>query len=271
TPLMPWRCRISMFSSTDRSRWTVPNGVSQSLRWEEMNSLARTTWRAWPAMPKAPPWSVPAAAIERLSPGTAPSYSASMPGTRPARALAAIFSGQTWVCASMIMVASQFPGLAAVDDEDRSGDEVGAGCGQQAGQRHQFGDVPHALGGDAAHPAVQQVGRLQHRALRVGGERAGGDAVDLDVVAGPLRGQRLGEPHHRALGGGVADQAGLAAHAGGRGDVDDLAAALGDEVASGGLGQRHRGDDVDLQGAAPLCDGFGGEVGGRGQDRKSVV
>src|SRR5690606_17314490 len=61
-----------------------------------------------------------------------------------------------------------------------------------------------------------------------------------------------------------ADQAGLAAHAGGRGDVDDLAAALGDEVASGGLGQRHRGDDVDLQGAAPLCDGFGGEVGGRG-------
>src|SRR5690606_4082500 len=264
TPLMPWRWRISMFSSTDRSRWMVPNGVSQSLRCEEMNSLARSTWRAWSAIPKATQWSIPAASMERFSPATVPSNFASMPGTRPARALAAIFSGQTWVCASMIMMASQFPGLAAVDDEDGAGDEVGTGGGQQAGQRDELGDVSHALGGDAAHPAVEQVGRLQDRALRVSGESAGGDAVDLDVVAGPLGSQGFGEPRYGALGGGVADQSGLAADTGGRSDVDDLAAALRDEVAAGGLGQGHRGDDVHLEGGAPLLEGHGGGVGCRG-------
>ena len=89
-------------------------------------------------------------------------------------------------------------------------------------------------GGDAVQSSVHVTGR---------------DAVDTDVVAGPLGGERLSELDNAGLGGVVArlllrivDDG-----SGHRSDVDDRAASLGlDHGLADGLGHDESAGDVDV-------------------------
>lgn len=95
---------------------------------------------------------------------------------------------------------------------------------------------------------------------------AGGDRVDADVVAGPLRSERLGQLYNAGLGGVVARLLlRVVDHgAGHRGDVDYGTASLGlDHGLADGLGNDEGASDVDINEATELVMvvGLGLDVG----------
>ena len=72
--------------------------------------------------------------------------------------------------------------------------------------------------------------------LGEGVEEAGNDAVDVDVVSGPLHGEDSGQLNDARLGDAVHDLAALGAITKSGGDVDDLAILLTDHVLASGAG-----------------------------------
>src|SRR5690606_30974420 len=158
-------------------------------------------------------------------------------------------TSRRWSCSSLsrkpfTALSSDLGGLAAVDDVRGAADEAAQRRGQVADQGADLRRVGDPAGGDLGDPAAQRLRVVQDGALRLGGEGAGGDGVHLDVVPGPLGGQRLGEPDQGALGGGVDREAALAADAGDGRDVDDLAGALADEDLPAGAGEQGGRDHV---------------------------
>ena len=78
-----------------------------------------------------------------------------------------------------------------------------------------------------------------------GGHR--GNAVGLDVVLGPLQGQRIGEPDQAHLGRAVVGLAEVAQHAGIRGGAHDAAIALFSHLVEGRTGDVERPPKMDGQ------------------------
>ena len=103
-----------------------------------------------------------------------------------------------------------------------------------------------------------------------GGEVAGGDGVDLNVLGGPLVGEGFGELGYSAFGGGVSGDSDAALEAEERGDVNDLAWCLAsNEISGDELGELEDAGEVDLQ---DLLPGFeGGVDGGVAVDGAGVV
>ena len=89
----------------------------------------------------------------------------------------------------------------------------------------------------AAHPAVEQ---------------AGHHGVDPDVVAGQFAGQRQGEAHDSALGGGIMHRHFEHAHAGQRAEVDDRACLAADHAANECLGDQEHAFDVHVHHPVPV-------------------
>src|SRR2546421_8143216 len=81
---------------------------------------------------------------------------------------------------------------------------------------------------------------------------AGGDGVDVDVVAAQLRGRRARERHEPRLRRGVVRQAEATPHRLDRGDVDNLARAPHAEEAGRGLRVAERALEVHVHDAPPL-------------------
>ena len=96
--------------------------------------------------------------------------------------------------------------------------------------------------GDVAHPA-------EHAVHHLGGEGAGGDAVDVDVEPRPLDGQHLGHAVDRHLGDRVQGGAVAAVvERAERGDVDDAPGLLGlDQPAGDLVGEQPRAADVGVE------------------------
>src|SRR5499426_1178399 len=137
-------------------------------------------------------------------------------------------------------------GLAAIEIDGLPGEEVRGRRGHVHGQRgrfHGLADPPRGNLGQEALPCLR-IGHGRARDVRV--HVAGREAVHLDAVPCPLRGETSRQPVHRRLAravGGVARHAEPAVH---RADVDDLAPLALDHAG------RHR----------PRAAEHGGEVGG---------
>src|SRR3954468_7396203 len=142
----------------------------------------------------------------------------------------------------------------AVDVQDLACDER-----RRLQEEHGVHDVAHL-----AHPSDRvQGGEELVGLLRVHGglDGAGRDGVDADATGGVLDGEGLGGGLHTALGQRgqhgrdpgvrVVDQAG--------GDVDDVAAALGEQVRDGPLGEVEDAGDVDTRHGGVVLGGVLGE------------
>src|SRR5437867_4372160 len=84
---------------------------------------------------------------------------------------------------------------------------------------------------------------------------AGGDRVHADAELPQLPGQRAGEAHHAALGGGVVDVVRDALEEGARGDVDDGALAARLHGREHGPRAQKESAEVDRHDPVPLLDG----------------
>ena len=86
-------------------------------------------------------------------------------------------------------------------------------------------------------------------------KKAGGDAIDLNIMQRPFHREITGEMHQRALAGAVGDAAvgrRVAPHdARDRGDVDNLAAFLFDEFATDHLRTNQRRVDIQIHHLLP--------------------
>jgi len=103
-----------------------------------------------------------------------------------------------------------------------------------------------------------------------GGEVAGSDGVDLDVLGSPLVGQGLGELGYAAFRGCVGGDSDAALEAEEAGDVDDFAGFfVGDEVSGDELGELEDAGEVDLEDLLPGVEG--GVYGGVAVDGAGVV
>ena len=101
--------------------------------------------------------------------------------------------------------------------------------------------VGHVLGLDQLDAA-----RVLQPRGQLGVDDDGHDAGDLDAGAAQLGAQGLAQPHHVVLGPAVGAAAREAALAGGRGDVDDVAAAAGEHPRDDLLDAEHHAVDVDV-------------------------
>ena len=115
--------------------------------------------------------------------------------------------------------------------------------------------------------AAHRVG-LQRRRV-VGAHVAGGDRVHVDALARPLVGERLGELGDAPLGRRIGGDEDPALEGEQRGDVDDLAAAVGEHVAAGGPAHPEHRVEVDVEDREPVLVARLG--GGRAPDRAGVV
>src|SRR6266511_3807047 len=123
-------------------------------------------------------------------------------------------------------------GRAAVDGDDLARDIRRSGRGEEDGDAFEVFGSAQALEGGAFDDAVANLG--EHALAHFRREEAGADAIDRDVVLGQGCRQRTGEVHDGAFAGVVGQglhHAGLgAAQASYRGDVDDAAAVVDQDV-----------------------------------------
>src|SRR5690606_10496831 len=94
-----------------------------------------------------------------------------------------------------------------------------------------------------------ELGVLDQRLVELGEDVAGGDAVDVQPVLGPVGRHAAGKVGDRGLARGVGGDGGAGEVAHDRADVDDLAAAasdhpLGYRLADGEDGSEVGGDDL---------------------------
>ena len=150
--------------------------------------------------------------------------------------------------------------MAAVE-KDRLARHV---VGRRRGQVHEQGpdllEPSGAARGNVAQEPLAYAGVIERLGVHVGHEPAGGDRVDLHVVARPLDAQGARERDHAALGGGVRGVSGQARRAEHRGEIDDLARLLGDQPRGGRSAPVEHADQVHLDRAAEL---FGRHLGHR--------
>ncbi len=110
-----------------------------------------------------------------------------------------------------------------------------------------------ALDGLLGDDLVEHVGLFGQRTL--GGDQAGRDRVDRDLVRPGLAGERAREPDDPALGGHVGGQAGIADEERGRGDVDDPPVALAAHGRIDRVAAQEHAVEVGGQHVAPLGEG----------------
>lgn len=126
-----------------------------------------------------------------------------------------------------------------------------------------------AFHGGVSHDGGDAVGG-EDFAVLFGGEEAGDEDVDPDVVGGPLAGEIFGEVVHGRLAGGVGEDAGEGDDAGHGAEVDDGAAfASLNEVAAENLAAEEDALVIDGEDAVALLLGDV-EDGGGGVDAGSV-
>jgi hypothetical protein len=140
-------------------------------------------------------------------------------------------------------------------------DVVAGGGGEEDGGSGEVFGVAPATGGNAIEDLTGALGIVLQGLGVVGGEVAGGDGVDVDAAGGPLVGEGLGELADAAFGRGIGRDVDASLEGEQRGDVDDFAAALGEHVAAGVLGEAEDTGEVDIDDSLPV---FGGVVGGGG-------
>src|SRR5581483_7759383 len=142
---------------------------------------------------------------------------------------------------------------AALDDEELAGHEVRVGAGQEQRRAYHvlryFDPLEGARASAALAAGADLVGDglLAHR-------RAGREAVDVNAPGAELPGQDAGEGDHPALRRGVVGHVAQASEEGARGDVDDLAAALGLHDRDDGPTAEVDALQVDLEHAVPLLE-----------------
>ena len=137
--------------------------------------------------------------------------------------------------------------MAPGEEAGLPGHEVRRGGGEVDHQRPDLVETSGAAGRHVAEEPLPDAGIAEGDRVHVGHEPAGRDRVDLDRVAGPLHGESPRETRDPTLGcrvDTVAGQAHLREH---RGDVDDLAGLLGDQVRRGGPAAVEGADQVDLE------------------------
>ena len=91
---------------------------------------------------------------------------------------------------------------SAVHINGRSGHEARGFRSQEDGGISNFFDTPPTAQADMARSVAIDlfgvgVGLMQHLEIAFGFYRAGGDAIDTDIVRGPLEGEGRGEVDHR--------------------------------------------------------------------------
>ena len=159
---------------------------------------------------------------------------------------------------------------AAIDGEHRAGDVVAGGATEIEGGTGDVLRLAPAGGGDALEDlAVAGLVGLQGFGVG-GGEVAGGDGVDPDVLWRPLVGEGFCELRDAAFAGRVGGDADASLKAEQAGDVHDLAAGVAcDDIAGEELAELEDAGEVDLQDLLPT--GEGGVDGGVAVDGAGVV
>src|SRR5690606_32482207 len=114
---------------------------------------------------------------------------------------------------------------------------------------------------DALKDAVVALGVLAQGGGVVGGDIAGGDGVDVDAPMGPFAGEQAGDAGQPAFGGRVGRHANAALEGQHRGDVDDLAGAIGQHAPRGCLREEEGCLEIEVHHRVPILFG---EVDGVG-------
>ena len=140
--------------------------------------------------------------------------------------------------------------------------DIGGGARRQEhGRTADVAGVAPAAGGDALLDlAVARLVGLQRGGV-VGGDIARRDGVHIDAPGRPFVCEQLGEAGDAALRRGVARHADAALEGEERGDVDDLARALGQHVATGRLAEEEGGLEVGVDHRVPILLGKVDAVG----------
>lgn len=161
---------------------------------------------------------------------------------------------------------------AAVHDHFGAGDE-GAGFvgGEQQGGTDEFVRISEARGRGLAED-VEHAGFIEHLAVLLGGEEAGDEGVDPDVLVRPLAGEVAGEIVDRGLGKRVGEDAGQRIQAGDRSEIDDRCGArFLDEVLSEDLAGAENGGEIGVDDALVFLfrdvEKRGGGIGARAIDQ----
>ena len=143
---------------------------------------------------------------------------------------------------------------SAVYGEDGSRDVIaGGGAEEESGSGEILGLAPTGSGDAFEYLAVSSLVRLE--GFGVGGaEVAGCNGVDLNTFGCPLVGKGFGELGDASFAGGVSGDADASLEAEKRRDVDDLAVAARNHVASGELRELERASEVDLEDAVPVFE-----------------
>ena len=163
-----------------------------------------------------------------------------------------------------VCVAVATGGDTAIDGEDDAGDPVGIGE-VEGGVGDVVGGAVSAEGLVVVEVLKLLVGEL---AVEVGGDDAGGDGIDADVVGGEFDGEIPGQRGDTTLGGhgGAGGEGGDAVVGEDGTDVDDGAVAMGSHVADGGLGEQVGAAEVTEVGVefmgGVVGEGFGCEGAG---------
>ena len=145
---------------------------------------------------------------------------------------------------------------AAIDGEHRAGDVVAGGGAQVERCAGEVLRLAPAGGGDALEDlAVAGLVGLQGFGVG-GGEVAGGDGVDLNVLRRPLVGESLGELRDAAFAGGVRRDSDASLKAEQAGDVHDLSGRIArDDISGEELAELEDAGEVDLQDLLPAGEG----------------
>ena len=133
----------------------------------------------------------------------------------------------------------------AIDDQQFATNVLTGTTGKEdSGAGKVLGPAPSS-GGDANGDLVGTDGVGEEGAVHVGGDVAGDDGVDVDVVGGPLVCEGLDELADAALCARVGGDGEAALVGEERGEEDDLAVAVGEHVGAGCAGEEECGGEVD--------------------------
>src|SRR5699024_9794261 len=134
---------------------------------------------------------------------------------------------------------------ATVDGDDRAGDVVAPGSGEETDGAGDVGGLADTAQRNALLDLVPTL--LGKGVGHVGLDEAGGDDVDGDVAGAQFTGQGAGKTDESGLGGGVVGLSSGAEESHHRGDQDDAATAFAHHAAHCAFGQAEGAGEVGVE------------------------